>query len=208
MKRILAVMLGFFSMSALAASLSEVPALIGGLDLPAVRQCVTIANSYCAHRLRPPKHFSCLKSVMKKRPICRQNLAFYRVTSGFIKKIKHYSAVDVIYSSVQSSSHSDEYYLVTRQGKVISPLSKIDISKADNYAAIKRQFPRVMLWPIVVDAPNAIKAKNGDEQFIFEQLLLNGCFSCERAGTAVVAYRFSPQGDYKGHQLVRLIIRT
>lgn len=206
MKRCLLLMLLCFSVSAFASVPLIVPALVGGLDIPAVKQCRAAVKPQCRRQKIPPKYFSCLKEQMIRRPICQQNLAVYKATTGFIEKILHYSAVDVVYTSMMSADYSGEYYLISRRGQVLSPIAKLNIKKASHYALIKRHYPKVALWPIVIDEPNAIKAKNGDQLIIFQQLLMNGCFACERAGVAIIAYRFSPDGEYKGCTLLRLVI--
>ncbi len=66
---------------------------------------------------------------------------------------------------------------------------------------LKRQFPKVDVWPGDRDGmiwPNSQPGPNGGIQFTVQYPLINGCHACARAGFAIFNWNFDARGKFLG----------
>jgi hypothetical protein len=66
---------------------------------------------------------------------------------------------------------------------------------------VKRQFPKVDIWPGDRDGkiwPNSQAGPDGGVQFTVAYPLMNGCHACARAGSAIFNWNFDARGKFLG----------
>lgn len=81
----------------------------------------------------------------------------------------------------------------------------VDISHDQNYPQLKKQYPKLMLWPAGADFKSMQSNSDGGQRFIFGYPIMNGCHACEVVGGAEIAFDFSGDGTFKGTKLLGLV---
>jgi len=88
-----------------------------------------------------------------------------------------------------------------------------DIHKLDHkgmeqsfqFQDVKRQFPKVDVWPGDRDGktwPTSQTGPDGGLQFTIGYPLINGCHACAHEGTAIFTWNFDAKGKFKGTQFI------
>jgi len=80
-------------------------------------------------------------------------------------------------------------------------LDRKTMEQSDQFQDLKRQFPKVDLWPGDRDGkiwPNSQTGPDGGIQFTVGYPLLNGCHACANAGFAIFNWNFDAQGKFLG----------
>lgn len=75
------------------------------------------------------------------------------------------------------------------------------MKRSSQFQDVKRQFPKVDVWPGDRDGriwPNSQAGPNGGVQFTVAYPLINGCHSCAHAGTAIFNWNFDARGKFVG----------
>ena len=199
-----------FSLTAFGAK-QIVMQFVGGIDYPAAKICMQkTKQSSCQIKNQLANYQQCMKNVFLHTPDCQQSLAFFKLTSGGIfHRVHHYKNVDVILADyVYIADQGTGYFLVMKNGQFLTlPLNipKKLFRAAPGYAAVKKKFPRVGAWQIL-GFPDAVTVSPQRYRLIFTQQLKDGCNACALAGTAKVAYDFSPDGkQFLGINVLQLI---
>lgn len=199
------VYLSFLSFSAYAVdSVVLLEAFKGGLDEEDIERCSSEIIGFCETSDSFKSYLDCSKSHMQALPYCKQNLALLNEKMGVFKVIKHYGSVYLVNADVLAADHSEEYFMIDKQGELVDLTSNLDMKKIEDFDIIAKKYPKVSLWPTAYANPKVETQKDGKVRLIFQQLLLNGCFACEQVGIAHVAYDFSATGKYLGARVIEL----
>lgn len=203
----------FFTSTILAAK-PMVPQFIGGIDAKTAKICMQhTKQSSCQLKNMLTDYQPCMKKVLLNTPGCQQSLAFFKLTSGGIfHTVKHYRNIDVILADyVYIADQGNGYFLVMKNGQFLAlPLniSKKILKAAPGYTPIAKKFRHVGTWQIL-DFPRAVSVSPQRYRLIFTQQLKDGCNACALAGTAKVAYDFSPDGkQFFGISIIQLIPKS
>jgi len=76
-----------------------------------------------------------------------------------------------------------------------------NMKQSPQFQELKRQFPKVDVWPGDRDGkvwPDSQVGTNGDLQFTIGYPLIDGCHACPRAGTAIFNWNFDAMGKFLG----------
>jgi predicted secreted protein len=79
-------------------------------------------------------------------------------------------------------------------------LSQDSLDKNADYAALKRKYPNVSIWPgdrYHKELPTEGSSANGGQDFVVEYLLQDGCHACARLGTARLKFEFDSSGEFQ-----------
>ncbi len=185
--------------------ITRFPELEQGLVSKNIQRCHASVEPECEIHQSIVMLMDCANDKMKKLPYCQQNYAFLTKKHAFIRSIKEYGNIGLLYATVAAVDHDDEYFLIDSQGNVIELSGKLDITRAKQYKRILRQYPKVFLESMVVAPPTYEKLKNGRQILTFQQLLKNGCHACSQAGIAKVQYAFDKNGKFIDARVVKLV---
>ena len=86
-------------------------------------------------------------------------------------------------------------------------ISKEDLRKNDDYAALLQKYPNVNVFPADryhTEQPVANPSENGGQEFQVEYLLQDGCHACARVGTLVVNFVFDSSGGFHGPEVLEV----
>lgn|GEM_PF-3401772 len=152
----------------------------------------------------------CVLQVMKDRGATDQAIEFTRLLKGegFMISFKETGKVDVaaIFSPFKDPPKESIVFMNGRDKlmKIDDPnlLRKIDLTGDPQYPSLIKKFPKMALWPGNPELPRAETSPEGGQRFLVNYHLLNGCFPCEFAGTAQVAFDFDEGGKFLGPRLV------
>lgn len=183
-----------------------VDAFKGGLDEEDIDRCTTEVIGYCESSESFKSYLDCAKKHMETLPYCKQNLALMNAKDGVFKTIKRHGSVYLVNADVMGADHSEDYYMIGKQGDLVTLSSLLNIQHLPNYTEVEKKYPKVSLWPTAYALPKVEVTDNGNVRFVFQQLLLNGCFACEQVGIVRIAYDFTPDGRYKGAKALELIV--
>ena len=209
MRQIIALMCFLLTTPLFAAEthvlITRFPELEQGLMPQNIQRCHATVEPECEIHKSIVMLMNCADDKMKTLPYCQQNYAFLTKKHAFIRSIKEYGNIGLLYATVVAADHNDEYFLIDSQGNVIEPSGALDIKRVKQYKNIVKQYPNVFLEPMTVAPPIYKKLKNGQQALIFQQLLKNGCHGCSQAGLANVQYAFDKDGKFIDATVVKLI---
>jgi predicted secreted protein len=86
-----------------------------------------------------------------------------------------------------------------------SRLAQGELNRDQAYAELKRAYPDISLWPgdrYSFDVPIAESLPSGGSRFHVGYILRNGCHACDKIGSAVFAFDFTPEGKFSGTKLM------
>jgi hypothetical protein len=79
------------------------------------------------------------------------------------------------------------------------------LEQSFQFQDVKKQFPRVDVWPGDRDGktwPTSQTGPDGGLQFTIGYPLINGCHACAHEGTAIFSWNFDAKGKFKGTQFI------
>ena len=137
---------------------------------------------------------------MKKLDLCQQNRAFLNEEAGFFRVIKHYDDMDIVKAQVIAADHSEEYFIITHTGELLIPQrmgSNLALKEDKHYPELIKKYPKAELFGEILGFPKMKKLAKHQTRLIFKQYILNGCWACDKAGIASVAYDFDSHGVFE-----------
>src|ERR1700741_628051 len=164
----------------------------------------------CSQRIRrkctegdPAQHAVCFVDAMKSAGASDEAAAFVTEFAGnglaFVRAFRNTGRVDIAYiEHLFRANDLDGVLLVNGTPPIIDVddykfISKEDLRKNDDYAALLQKYPNVNVFPADryhTEQPVANPSENGGQEFQVEYLLQDGCHACARVGTLVVHFVF------------------
>ena len=129
---------------------------------------------------------------------------------GFLREFRNIGKVDVAYVEyVFRANENQGCYLVNGNPDLIDVdnlqlLATKNLEDNAQYAAIKKQYPAVSIWPgdrNSLNTPVAEKLPQGGQRFIVDYWLQEGCHACARIGQLQFAFDFDSSGKFQGAQV-------
>jgi hypothetical protein len=87
----------------------------------------------------------------------------------------------------------------------VQKLDRKGMEQSFQFQDVKRQFPKVDVWPGDRDGktwPTSQTGPDGGMQFTIGYPLINGCHACAHEGTAMFTWNFDAKGKFKGTQFI------
>jgi len=153
---------------------------------------------------------ACLPKLMRQQKATSEALAVNRLLEGegFMSAFREMGRVDLATMTFPLRANTNQAaFLVNGTPALVSTEldeQVVDITSDRAYAALKRAFPEMELWPTSADFRTMTVLTDGGQGFEFAYPLLNGCHACALAGYALVSLDFGPDGVYHGPRLLRL----
>jgi len=180
-------------------------------QLPA--QFVTIAHAAC-DRSSSSNHAECMIGQMAKagapadaaqftRELYKQSRGEFGIMTGFQDE------GPVAFAWITYPLRANTNYgllLMNGQPRIVNveDLKLLDVKTmkaSSQFQDLKRQFPKVDVWPGDRDGkiwPNSQAGPNGGVQFTVAYPLINGCHACAHAGSAIFNWNFDAKGKFVG----------
>ena len=180
-------------------------------QLPA--QFVTTAHAAC-ERSSGPNYADCVISQMAKagapadaeqftRELYKQSHGELGIMTGFQNE------GSVAFAWITYPLRANTNYgllLLNGQPRIVNveDLKLLDVKtmkQSSQFQDLKRQFPKVDVWPGDRDGkiwPNSQAGPDGGVQFTVAYPLINGCHACARAGSAIFNWNFDTRGKFLG----------
>ncbi|MGA2745529.1 MAG: hypothetical protein ABSE44_12625 [Candidatus Sulfotelmatobacter sp.] len=174
---------------------------------------MTIAHAAC-DRSSSSNHAECMIGQMAKagapadaaqftRELYKQSRGEFGIMTGFQDE------GPVAFAWITYPLRANTNYgllLLNGQPRIVNveDLKLLDVKTmkaSSQFQDLKRQFPKVDVWPGDRDGkiwPNSQAGPNGGVQFTVAYPLINGCHACAHAGSAIFNWNFDAKGKFVG----------
>jgi predicted secreted protein len=178
------------------------------------RQTVQLAKQRCSD-LGGQQLEECFSEAMAFLGASADAVYFTKCFGGgsFVRKFRETGKVDVAYVVHPFKANENQGYLLVNGEPPIVDVDDIPLLPRESleqdkaYAAIKRKFPKVTLWPgdrSVKQYPILESTPGGGQSFAVPYTLRNFCHACEVLGTAFFSFDFDREGHFSGARLLRV----
>jgi hypothetical protein len=153
----------------------------------------------------------CVARFMREHGASREAVAFAQSVpeGGYLDSFEEHGAVDVatVFYPFKANDNGVSVLLngVPRMIPVDERVDRIDLKRDPAFAALKRRFPNLMLWPGSSRFVRTELAADDGLRFVFSYVLLNGCHACDLGGHAEIAFDFDGRRRLTGTHLVRIV---
>ena len=165
------------------------------------KQMVQAVRQRCADS---PQMEECLADVMEDLGASREAADFAKSFGGgaYVRRFREAGRVDVAYVFYPLRPDENRGILLVNGEPAIVDVDDIALLPKDameqdkTYAAIKKAFPRVTLWPGDRSSryPSVEYLPEGGQTFVVPYALRNFCHACEILGTAFFSFDFDKNG--------------
>jgi hypothetical protein len=178
------------------------------------RQTILAARQRCADTGGRELE-ECFADAMQSFGASPEAVAFTRSFGGgaFVRKFQETGRIDIaqiIYPFRPNENHG--ILLVNGEPPVvdvddIARLPKEEMEQDRTYAAIRKNYPRVTLWPgdrSFKQVPLVETLSGGGQAFVVSYILRNFCHACEVLGSAFFSFDFDKGGKLVGIHFLRV----
>jgi hypothetical protein len=155
----------------------------------------------------------CFLAEMRAAGASQQALAFAKanVDNGLLyaRAFRKSGPVDIAYIQYPFRANElDGVLFVNRDPTIINVddeefASQSNFSKDPTYAALAKKHPQISIWPgdrFHTKKPLVKDLGSGQQLFVVEYILRDGCHACAQIGTASLNFTFDKQGRFTGVQ--------
>jgi hypothetical protein len=155
----------------------------------------------------------CFLSAMKAADASPQALAFAKARSDkgliFVRAFRKVGVVDIAYVEYPFRANELEgVLLVNGDPSIIDVdsqtfLARENFSTDPTYTTQADKHPQIDIWPgdrFHTDKPIVKAPGSGQQSFIVDYTLRNGCHACAKIGTVSLTFTFDQQGRFSGTQ--------
>jgi predicted secreted protein len=178
------------------------------------KQTVQLAKQRCAE-VGGQQLEECFADSMAQLGAPPEAVAFTRYfgLGTFVRKFRETGRVDVAYIIYPfRANENNGCFLVNGDPPIVDvddipllPRESMELDKT--YAAIKKKYPRVTMWPgdrFHKQYPTLEVTPGGGQNFLVPYALRNFCHACEILGTAFFSFDFDKEGKFIGARFLRI----
>jgi hypothetical protein len=155
----------------------------------------------------------CFLSEMKAADAPSQAMAFAKANSDkgliFVRAFRKVGVVDIAYVEYPFRANEMEGVLLVNGDPGIidvdSPkfVTRENFSANPTFTAQANKHPQISIWPgdrYSTDKPIAQSLESGQQSFVVDYILRNGCHACAKIGTVSLTFTFDKDGKFNGVQ--------
>jgi len=157
----------------------------------------------------------CFISFMRDSGATHDAIEFARQINGqgYLRDLRKRLGVDVAYVTYPfRANENDAVLLINRNLKIIDVdsadvLNKVDIKSDATYKQLSPKYPNMTILPgdrTSTDQPALEMNTQQGQRFIVRYNVVNGCHACQIVAYALIAFDFTPQGDFIGTEFLGL----
>jgi hypothetical protein len=156
---------------------------------------------------------NCFLSEMKAADASPQAVAFAKTTSDkgliFVRAFRKAGVVDIAYVEYPFRANELEGVLLVNGDPSIIDVdgqqfvARGNFSTIPTFATQASKHPQISIWPgdrFHTDKPIVKSLGSGQQSFIVDYILRNGCHACAKIGTVSLIFTFDQQGRFVGTQ--------
>jgi hypothetical protein len=153
----------------------------------------------------------CFLTEMRAAGASQQAVAFAKANSDnglfYARAFRKVGLVDIVYIQYPFRANELEGVLFVNGDPAMVDVdsqkfvSQSNFSKDPTYAALAKKHPQVSIWPgdrYHTNKPLVKDLGSGQQLFVVEYILRDGCHACAQIGTASLNFTFDQQGRFTG----------
>jgi hypothetical protein len=156
----------------------------------------------------------CFLSEMKAADASPQAVAFAKANSDkgliFVRAFRKVGVVDIAFVEYPFRANELEGVLLVNGDPSIIDVdsqkfvTRENFSTNPSYATQASKHPQISIWPgdrYHTDKPIVKTLGSGQQSFVVDYILRNGCHACAKIGTVSLTFTFDQQGRFGGTQV-------
>jgi hypothetical protein len=183
-------------------------------------QVLSAIHEECA-KANPADLNDCFLAEMRADGASSQAVAFVKSTSDkgliFVRAFRKVGLVDIAYIEYPFRANElDGVLLVNGDPATVDVdgqkfVALENFSKNPTYAALAKKYPNISIWPgdrFHIDKPLVEHSESGQQLFVVDYILRDGCHACAQIGTTSLIFTFDKDGKFNGVQEGQSIKQT